>query len=98
MTKRLYGRAQWRTVTCPHEACETNFDVIYTPALAARTYGPPERCYEGEPADIEWPDACPECGGEITEKDADRWLSKVEEESDMYDENPFRGDRYDDGE
>jgi hypothetical protein len=97
MKKKLYGRSVWRTVTCPHEECEADFDVIYTPALKARTYGPPENCYEGEPAEIDWPTECPECGGEITEADADRWLLKVEgQENEVDDENPFQGDRYGD--
>ena len=95
MKKALYGRSVHTTVTCPNEACEKDIPVVFTPELKAKTYGPPERCYEGEPAEIDAPANCPHCGTEILEEDEERWLEEMEEEEG---DNPFQVDRYDDGE
>jgi hypothetical protein len=80
--QKLYGRSEWATVTCANEDCEKDIDVIFRPELKGKTYGPPENCYETEPAEIDTPEHCPHCGITITEEDVDKWLLEIEERDD----------------
>ena len=80
--RKLYGRQERRYVTCRNEECEKDIECIYTPPLAGRTYGPPERCYEAEPGDLDAPGNCPHCGTVIEDEDIERWLCEIEEEDD----------------
>ena len=49
------------TWLCPK--CERETEVEFYPEVPAKTFGPPEDCYPGDPAEIE-PDEC-YCGHEI---------------------------------
>lgn len=54
-------------ITCP--SCEAEFEVSVSFGEAAKTYGPPERCHDGSPDQVE-PDECPECGAPVDQRKA----------------------------
>jgi hypothetical protein len=68
-----------RTVTCPNDECEADIEVFFDPGCPGKTYGPPERCYPPDPAFIDGPAECPECGRIFTHKDEDAWIERLEE-------------------
>ena len=75
------------TRLCPE--CEEPVNVAFYPGHKAQTYGPPERCYEADPADLDYEGAeCKGCGYEFTDRDVDRWIEEIEEERNA------RDDRY----
>ena len=51
-------RPTYFTFACPN--CNTEFGCEYTPGIPAQIYGPPERCYEAEPATVSV-EYCPTC-------------------------------------
>jgi len=51
----------------------------FYPEVKARTYGPPEQCYPGDPPEVEWESPCPACGEEIGDEHYDDMLLEAEE-------------------
>lgn len=98
MNKAAKKNGWTHTVTCPDSECEADIDVAFYPGRPAQTYGPPERCYPEDPADLDSPDKCVECGRAITEEDVERWIVEIEEREsqNVCDENPWKGDKRDD--
>ena len=67
------------TLMCPD--CEADFEASYSPGRPAQTYGPIERCYPEDPAELDIEDECPECGYTFTEDDLERFCLGIEEDA-----------------
>ena len=67
-------------VDCPE--CDCDIVVWYDPGCPGRTYGPPEKCYEADPPQIDYPDVCPHCGVSFDGVDEAKWLEVIEPEID----------------
>jgi len=80
--RKKYGSSRDVAIRCPNDECEAEIVADFTPRDPGKTYGPPERCWPPEPAMLDYPPECPECGRRFTDKDEETWILRLEEADD----------------